>query len=54
ACCAGSAVAVEHIFSAGHDTISLQHASLQPNTIRTLMLLKQHLRLTHNAITVID
>ncbi|KAG1731486.1 uncharacterized protein EDB91DRAFT_1238927 [Suillus paluster] len=37
----GSAVAVEHIFSGGHDTISLQHASLQPNTIRTLMLLKQ-------------
>jgi hypothetical protein len=50
----GSAVAVERIFSGGCDTISLWRASLQPNTIRTLMLLKQCLRLTHNAITVID
>jgi len=30
---AGSAVAVEWIFSGGHDTISLCHASLNPETI---------------------
>jgi hypothetical protein len=41
----GSAVAVERIFSGGRDTISLRRASLQPETIRTLMLLKQQLRL---------
>ncbi|KAG0695804.1 hypothetical protein DFH29DRAFT_991905 [Suillus ampliporus] len=50
----GSAVAVECIFSGGRDTISLRRASLQPNTIRTLMLVKQRLRLARNAITVID
>jgi hypothetical protein len=41
----GSAVAVERIFSGGRDTISLRRASLQPQTIRTLMLVKQRLRL---------
>ena len=41
----GSAVAVERIFSGGQDTISLRRASLQPGTIRTLMTLKQRLRL---------
>ena len=41
----GSAVAVERIFSGGRDTISLRRASLQPHTIRTLMLIKQQLRL---------
>lgn len=41
----GSAVAVERIFSGGRDTISLRRASLQPGTIRTLMSLKQRLRL---------
>jgi hAT family C-terminal dimerisation region len=46
----GSAVAVECIFSGGHDTISLQRASLQPETIRTLMLVKQRLRLSRLAI----
>jgi hypothetical protein len=46
----GSAVTVEHIFSGGRDTISLRHASLQPETIRTLMLVKQRLRLSHLAI----
>ncbi|KAG1834726.1 hypothetical protein EV424DRAFT_1309708, partial [Suillus variegatus] len=50
----GSAIAVERIFSGGCDTISLRRASLQPNTIRTLMLVKQRLRLARNAITVID
>jgi len=42
----GSAVAVERIFSGGWDTISLQRASLQPETIRTLMLVKQQVRLS--------
>ena len=46
----GSAVAVERIFSGGWDTISLRRASLKPDTIRTLMLVKQHLRLAHQAI----
>ncbi|KIJ52916.1 hypothetical protein M422DRAFT_155671, partial [Sphaerobolus stellatus SS14] len=41
----GSAVAVECIFSGGRDTISLCRASLKPETIRTLMILKQSLRL---------
>ncbi|KZP07868.1 hypothetical protein FIBSPDRAFT_914394 [Athelia psychrophila] len=42
----GLAVAVEHIFSGGCDTISLCHANLKPDTIRTLMLVKQCLRPT--------
>ena len=46
----GSAVAVERIFSEARDTISLQRASLKPETIRTLMLVKQHLRLAREAI----
>jgi hypothetical protein len=40
----GSAVAVERIFSSGRDTISIRRASLQPENIRTLMVLKHHLR----------
>ncbi|KAJ7327895.1 hypothetical protein DFH08DRAFT_614872, partial [Mycena albidolilacea] len=36
----GSAVVVERIFSGGHDTISLQCASLKPDMIRTLMIVK--------------
>ena len=45
----GSAVAVEHIFSGGRDTISLHRASLKPETIRILMLVKHRLilRLAH-------
>jgi hypothetical protein len=43
----GSAVAVEHIFSSGRDSISLHCASLQPETIHTLMVLKHHLRRMH-------
>ena len=39
----GSAVAVECIFSSGRDTISIRCASLQPETICTLMVLKHHL-----------
>ena len=46
----GSAVAVERIFSGGRDTISLRRASLKPETIRTLMLVKQHLWLTQEAV----
>jgi hypothetical protein len=42
----GSAVAVERIFSSGRDTISVRRASLQPETIRTLMVLKHRLRCT--------
>ena len=41
----GSAVAVKQIFSGGRDTISLHRASLVPNTIQVLMLVKQHFRL---------
>ena len=39
----GSAVAVERIFSGGRDTISLRRASLKPETIRVLMLVKHRL-----------
>ena len=39
----GSAVAVERIFSGGHDTISLRRASFKPETIRMLMLVKRRL-----------
>lgn len=46
----GSAVAVERIFSGGRDTISLRRASLKAETIRTLMLVKQRLRLARRAI----
>ena len=45
----GSAVVVEHIFSGGRDTISLRRASLKPETIRILMLVKQKLCLARNA-----
>ncbi|KAF5376117.1 hypothetical protein D9615_007777 [Tricholomella constricta] len=41
----GSAVAVERIFSGGRDTISLRRASLHPETIRVLMLVKKRLHL---------
>ena len=43
-------VAVEHIFSGGHDTISVHHASLSAETIQTLMLVKQWLHLPHTTI----
>ena len=46
----GSAVAVERIFSGARDTISLRRASLKPETIRTLMLVKQQLRLAREVI----
>ncbi|KIY46286.1 hypothetical protein FISHEDRAFT_66508 [Fistulina hepatica ATCC 64428] len=41
----GSAVAVEHIFSGGQDTIALRRTSLKLETIWILMLVKQYLRL---------
>ena len=47
---AGSAVTVERIFSGGWDTISLWWASLCPDTIWTLTLVKQHLHVTQCAI----
>ncbi|KAG2081425.1 hypothetical protein BD769DRAFT_1377495, partial [Suillus cothurnatus] len=47
---AGSAVAVEWIFSGGWDTVSMQCTSLKPETIRTLMLVKAKLRLACTAL----
>ncbi|KAF8524776.1 hypothetical protein JB92DRAFT_2879269 [Gautieria morchelliformis] len=44
----GSAVAVERIFSRGRDTISLRRASLKLETIRTLMIVKQKVKLARN------
>jgi hypothetical protein len=41
----GSTVAVEQIFSSGHDTISIPRASLHPDSNQILMLVKQCLRL---------
>ena len=41
----GSAVAVEHVFSGGRNTISLHHASLHPQMIKVLMLSKKKLHL---------
>lgn len=46
----GSAVAVERIFSGGRDTISIRRASLKPDTIRTLMIVKQRLKLAREAV----
>jgi hypothetical protein len=50
----GSAVAVERVFSGGRDTISLRRASLIPDTIRVLMLVKQRLRLARIASQIDD
>ena len=50
----GSAVAIEHIFSGSWDTISLQQASLQPETIYTLMLVKHCLHLRRNSVVQFD
>ena len=49
----GSAVAVERIFLGGRDTISLRQASLQPDMVRMLMLVKHHLRLKQNANVIV-
>ncbi|KAJ7683190.1 hypothetical protein B0H17DRAFT_1228373 [Mycena rosella] len=37
-------------FSGGSDTISLRRASLNSDTIRTLMMVKQRLHLARNAV----
>lgn len=42
---AGSSVAVERIFSTSRNTIALRRASLKPETIRQLMLVKHRLLL---------
>lgn len=47
---AGSAVAVERIFSGGRDAISLRRASLKADTIQALMLVKGQLRLARIAV----
>ncbi|KAJ7939873.1 hypothetical protein B0H13DRAFT_2299917 [Mycena leptocephala] len=46
----GSAVAVERVFSGGRDTIALRRASLQPSTIRTLMVLRTQLRVARKEV----
>jgi hypothetical protein len=47
---AGSAVSVEQIFSGSRDTISLCRTSLNPEIIRTLLLVKRRLRLPRTAV----
>ncbi|KAG1721466.1 hypothetical protein EDD22DRAFT_778871, partial [Suillus occidentalis] len=47
---AGSAVAVEQIFSGGRDTVSMWCTSLKPETIRMLMLVKAKLCLARTAL----
>ena len=47
----GSAVAVEWVFSGGCDTISLRRASLHPETIKVLMLVKKKLHLVRAQCT---
>jgi hypothetical protein len=42
---AGSAVSVERVFSGGRDTILLRRASLKPDTMRALMIVKHSLLL---------
>ncbi|KAK0237406.1 hypothetical protein EDD85DRAFT_769552, partial [Armillaria nabsnona] len=49
----GSAVALEHIFSSGWDSVSMHCARLQPETIRMLMLVKHHLQKAHEAIDIV-
>lgn len=46
----GSAVAVERVFSGGRDTISIRRASLKADTIRALMIIKQHYRQLRDVI----
>ena len=55
----GSAVAVERIFSGGWDTISLHHASLKPEAIWILMLVKRKLiisweKIANNFVTPLN
>jgi len=53
-CSLDSAVAVERIFSGGRDTISPRRASMKSDTIRTLMLVKQRLKLNRYKDTSIN
>jgi hypothetical protein len=46
----GSAVAVERVFSGARDTIGLRRASLNADTIQTLMVVKARLRLARRAV----
>jgi hypothetical protein len=45
-----SAVAVERVFSGGCDTIGIRRASLNAETIRTLMVVKARLQMARTAI----
>jgi hypothetical protein len=47
---AGSAFAVERIFSGDRDTIGLRQTSLKVETVQTFMFVKTRLRLTRKAI----
>ncbi|KAJ7305613.1 hypothetical protein DFH08DRAFT_721042 [Mycena albidolilacea] len=47
---AGSAVAVERVFSGGRDTIGLRRASLKAETIQMLMFVKARLRCARAAL----
>ncbi|KAL0957341.1 hypothetical protein HGRIS_001149 [Hohenbuehelia grisea] len=38
----------------GRDTISLRRSCLKPDTIRTLMLVKQHLKLEHSKMQALE
>ena len=46
-------MAVERVFSSGRDTISLRRASLDPETIRTLMIVKARLRMARRTADVL-
>jgi hypothetical protein len=48
----GLAVAVERVFSGGRDTISLRRASLQPETIKVLMLVKKKLHSARSSLAL--
>ena len=43
-------MAIERIFSGGRDTISLRRASLKPETIRIIMLVKRKLIISREKI----
>jgi hypothetical protein len=46
----GSAIAVERIFSGGRDLISIRQASLCPDTICVLMIVKQSIWAQRNQV----
>jgi hypothetical protein len=43
-------VAVERVFSGGRDSIGIRRASLNPETIRMLMVVKARLRMARTAV----